>query len=229
MAARSAVNYPHLVAERLGHDLVDVTYSGATTANVLSEGQNGAPPQIEALDGSEELVTLTIGGNDVGYLLFLMAAGVPRWVRSVPFMGRAVRRQLDPEARRQALVPLGDSLRTVGAQLRRRAPDARVVFADYLTLLPPRGVSAPPFAEADLETGRYIAATLETLTAAAAADTGCELVRAGAASRDHHPWSDDPWTERYGWYLPGRVAPLHPNAAGMRAVADLVVAQVSTV
>jgi lysophospholipase L1-like esterase len=24
--------------------------------------------------------------------------------------------------------------------------------------------------------------------------------------------------------LPGRVAPLHPNAAGMRAVADLVVA-----
>ena len=35
-AARSAANYPHLVAQRLGLDLVDVTYSGATTAHVLT-------------------------------------------------------------------------------------------------------------------------------------------------------------------------------------------------
>ena len=33
-AGRSARNYPHLVADRLGLDLVDVTYSGATTANL---------------------------------------------------------------------------------------------------------------------------------------------------------------------------------------------------
>jgi hypothetical protein len=43
-AARSARNYPHLVAERLGYNLVDVTYSGATTANVLTDPQHGAPP-----------------------------------------------------------------------------------------------------------------------------------------------------------------------------------------
>ena len=36
-AGRSARNYPHLVAEQLGLDLVDVTYSGATTANVLTD------------------------------------------------------------------------------------------------------------------------------------------------------------------------------------------------
>jgi hypothetical protein len=29
---------------------------------------NGAPPQVEALDGSDVLVTVTIGGNDVGYV-----------------------------------------------------------------------------------------------------------------------------------------------------------------
>jgi lysophospholipase L1-like esterase len=76
-AARSAANYPHLVAERLGLDLVDVTYSGATTANVLTDRQHGSPPQAGVLDGSEVLVTVTIGGNDVGYAPLLTAAGLP--------------------------------------------------------------------------------------------------------------------------------------------------------
>ena len=66
---------------QLGLDLVDVTYSGATTANVLTDPQNGAPPQVDALDGSEDLVTVTIGGNDAGYVPLLMAAGLPRIVR----------------------------------------------------------------------------------------------------------------------------------------------------
>ena len=52
-AGRSARNYPHLVAERLNLDLIDVTYSGATTPHVLTERQHGVPPQIAALDGSE--------------------------------------------------------------------------------------------------------------------------------------------------------------------------------
>jgi len=77
LAGRSARNYPHLVAARLGLDLVDVTYSGATAAHVLTASQNGARPQIDALDGSEALVTVTIGGNDVGYVPFLYAAGIP--------------------------------------------------------------------------------------------------------------------------------------------------------
>ena len=125
------------------------------------------------------------------------------------------------------MAPVGASLRSVGAEVRRRAPSARVVFVDYLTLLPPPGVPAPPYSDTDLETGRDIGATLEALTDAAAAETGCELVRASVASRDHHPWSDEPWTTKYGWYLPGKVAPLHPNAAGMRAVAALIVAKLS--
>ena len=65
-SGRSARNYAHLVAERLNLDLVDVTFSGATTVHVLAERQRASQPQIEALDGSEELVTITIGGNDAG-------------------------------------------------------------------------------------------------------------------------------------------------------------------
>jgi lysophospholipase L1-like esterase len=222
-AGRSAVNYPHLVAAELGYQLADVTFSGATTAHVLFDRQFGVPPQIEALDGTEELVTVTIGGNDAGYVPTLLAAGLPRFLRSVPWLGALLRGQLDPLARDGVLDTVGESLKTVGREVRRRAPRARVLFVDYLTLLPPAGVGAPPIADADADLGRHIAARLAELTATAAAETGCALVRAAAASGEHHGWSADPWTTPFYLPLPRRVAPLHPNAAGMRAVADLVI------
>lgn len=221
LAGRSARNYPHLVAERLGLDLVDVTYSGATTAHVLAERRHGNPPQIEAVDGSETLITVTIGGNDVGYVPLLMAASLPRVLRGLG----PIRELLDRDAREKALAAVAVSLRTVGERLRAAAPDARVVFVDYLTLLPPADIAAPPFSTNEADLGRHVADVLERHTAAAAEATGCELVRAGAASRDHHAWSAEPWTTGAGLPLPCRPAPLHPNAAGMRAVADLLTAR----
>jgi lysophospholipase L1-like esterase len=221
-SGRSARNYPHRVADTLHLDLVDVTFSGATTAHLLTERRRGAPPQIDALDGSETLVTITVGGNDVGYVPLLMASTLPRPARMLPGIGAL----LDRHAREQALSVVGDSLRAVGAAVRRRAPHARVLFVDYLTLLPPAGVPAPPLSTADADLGRYVAARLEQHTADAAAATDCPVVHAATASRDHHPWSTAPWTVGAGWPLPWRPAPFHPNASGMRAVADLVAAQV---
>jgi len=221
-SGRSARNYAHLVAEQLDLNLLDVTFSGATTAHVLAERQRGARPQIEALDGSEELVTITIGGNDVGYVPLLMAAMFPRPARLLPAIGAL----FDRAARERALDGVGDSLRAVGAAVRERAPRARVVFVDYLTLLPPDGTPAPPLSAADAELGRHVAARLEEATAAAAQATGCELVPAGQASRQHHGWSAEPWAVGAGWPLPWRPAPFHPNAAGMRSVAGLLAAWV---
>lgn len=227
-AARSAANYPHLAAERLGLDLVDVTYSGATTAHVLTDRQNSAPPQIDALDGSETLVTVTIGGNDVGYIPLLTVAALPHAVRCLPVLGGSMREMLDPTARDRALVAVADSLIEVGRTIRERAPRARVLFVDYLTVLPPAKQDASPLSGEDAALGRRVAATLERLTSEAADATGCGLVRASDASVDHHAWSADPWTtkpSRYGLPTPGRPFPAHPNAAGMRAAADLVVAE----
>jgi lysophospholipase L1-like esterase len=218
-SGRSARNYAHLVGEQLNLDLLDVTFSGATTAHVLSERQRGARPQIDALDGSEQFVTITIGGNDVGYVPLLMAATLPRPARLLPGIGVL----FDRDAREQALDGVGDSLRAVGTAVRRRAPRARVMFVDYLTLLPPDGVPAGPLSAADADLGRHVGARLEEATAAAAQATGCELVHAGQASRNHHPWSADPWAVGAGWPLPWRPAPFHPNAAGMRALADLII------
>ncbi|OBK34759.1 hydrolase [Mycobacterium sp. 1245111.1] len=222
-SGRSARNYAHLVAEQLSLDLVDVTFSGATTANILTERQRSAAPQIDALDGSEEFVTITIGGNDVGYVPLLMGAGLPALVRRLS----SIRELLDRDARQKALDGVGDALRAVGTAVRRRAPGARVMFVDYLTLLPPPGVAAAPLSAEHADLGRFVAERLEEVTAAAGQATGCELVCAGQASREHHPWSADPWTVGAGWPLPWRPAPFHPNAAGMRAAADLIVERIN--
>ncbi|WP_118914087.1 SGNH/GDSL hydrolase family protein [Mycobacterium shigaense] len=227
-SGRSASNYPHLVAECCGLELTDVTFSGATTAHLLTDRQHDAPPQLSTLEGSESLVTVTIGGNDVGYVPLLIAATLPRAVRRLPLVGARISALLDPAARDRALGEVFDSLCAVGRESRRRAPQARIFFVDYLTLLPPEGIAAPPLSPADADLGRHVAAALERLTGDAAAATGCEIVRAAAASREHHAWSAQPWTTKPAKYvvsLPGRPAPLHPNAAGMRAVAELISAQ----
>lgn len=219
VAGRSVRNYPHLVAHELNLDLVDVTFSGATTAHLLTEHQHGAPPQIEALDGSETLVTITIGGNDVGYVPLLMAATLPRIARRLPVIAAL----LNPGQRDRALGEVEAALRQVGAAVRDRAPRARVIFVDYLTLMPPAGVPAGRLSEPVAQLARHVADGLERHTAAAAAATGAEIVRAGLASREHHPWSAQPWTVGAGLPLPWRPWPFHPNAAGMAAVAELVV------
>jgi lysophospholipase L1-like esterase len=224
-AGRSARNYAHLVAEHAGLQLTDVTYSGATTAHVLTDFQNGVPPQVTALDGSETLVTVTIGGNDVGYVPLLIAASLPKVLRNLPLLGRRVEELLDRSARDRALGEVFDELCQVGRTLRERAPRARIFFVDYLTLLPPSDEPAPPLSDEHAELGRHVAGSLERMTAAAAEATDCEVVHAAAASRDHHAWSADPWTvkpARFVVPLPGRPAPLHPSGAGMQAVADLV-------
>lgn len=215
--------YPHLVADRLGLDLTDVSRSGATTAHVLRESQGRKPPQLEALDGSEELVTVTIAGNDVGMSLRTMMAGLPGWVSALPVVRSRSAALFVPAAYEPALADLGASLREVARTIRLRSPQARVVLVDYLTVLPPTGTPAPPLSSEEADVVRHIAARLRGATAEAAAAEGCLLVPAAAASADHHAWSDVPWTTGASMPLPRRPLAFHPNATGMRAVADLVV------
>lgn len=221
-AMRSARNYPHLLAEDLRLDLVDVTYSGATTAHVLTDRQNGSAPQVTALDGTEDLVTITIGGNDIAYVPGMYVATLPGALRLMPVVGGPMRNAVDPAQREEALERLDGALVTVGERVRELSPGARVLFVEYLTLLPPYGEKAAPLKQQHADLARHLADRLAELTEKAAAATGCELVRVAEVSRDHHAWSDDPWTVGATLPFPGRPLAYHPNAAGMRAVADLI-------
>jgi lysophospholipase L1-like esterase len=237
-AGRSGRNYPRLVAAELGLELVDVTYSGATTANLLDTPQNDVPPQIDAVGPETALVTITAGGNDLEYVgTFIRGSVLNTLAKPATVLGRRVANRirsrvsyLKDDASYEAVT---DSLVEVVNQVRERAPDSRIVLVDYLTLVGPR--SRPrldvPLNEEQLPSIALMAEGLAAAFAKAAATTGADLVAASAASRDHAIGSPEPWTNGFNLRPPGLLrgfVPYHPNAEGMRAVADLILETLKT-
>ena len=124
------------------------------------------------------------------------------------------------------LAALPGKLAGLVAAVRERAPSARVVLVDYLTVVPGDGAAAGvPLSEAHRRFCADVARRLAAATAEAARTTGADLVEASAASAGHHAGSAEPWVTgwEFGDVLAGGVVPYHPNAAGMRAVAELLV------
>ncbi len=218
--ARSAVNYPSLVAREIGADLTDVSCSGATTGHVLRDHQGTRPPQIQAVTPDTRLVTVTIGGNDVNYLGSINAYSCQvSGTSGCPTVNR------DPIERTFPELPgrIADIVREVHAV----APHARVYLVTYFTLLPDSGTCAvAPLTDEQAAYERSIAARLAAATADAAAATGATLVDLAGASRGHDACSANPWVESYR-PAQGR-STYHPNEAGMRAAADLVQAALAS-
>ncbi|MDT0309222.1 SGNH/GDSL hydrolase family protein [Streptomyces sp. DSM 44917] len=219
-AGRSAANYASLVARSLGLDLTDVSFSGATAEEVLNGPRRGGPAQLAAITPRTRLVTVTCGGNDVGYVPRLTLASLPGPLRALP----PVRRRVEElgEGADERFATLAETFDRLLAAVARRAPAATVLLVDYLPLLPPEEeAGAGPLSPGLARWGRETARRLVDETRAAAERGGCGYVAASAAGRAHHAWSDEPWTTRFR-LGPGSPAPYHPNAAGMRAVAGLV-------
>lgn len=213
--SRSRANYATLLAERLHLDLVDATCGGATTAHILGPW-NELPAQLDAVSADTRLVTITIGGNDVNFVRNLYGAECA---------GKAANAEARAKCT-QSLLPvdtdwekLSGNLRSIVRQIRAKAPSARVIFVDYQTVVP-RGATCPavPFDAAGLAAMRAQAARLASVTASAARAEGAEVLRAGALSRNHSPCDAQPWMIGSPGTAPG--TPYHPNAAGMRALAD---------
>jgi lysophospholipase L1-like esterase len=222
-AARSTHNYAHLLADRLRLKLTDVTYSGATVAQILGRETGATPtPQLDAVMPDTRLVTLTAGGNDVGYIGYLTQASLPALVRAITGTNRRLAGLLDPAEVARKSAALADDLIALFDAIRERAPKAIVAVTDYLTLLPPdSSVSAHPLTGEDADRGRQYFGLVNLTLRQAAARAGVVFAEVSGASARHHAWSSDPWTERFV-LLGGKAAPYHPNPSGMVAVADAV-------
>ncbi|WBQ08115.1 SGNH/GDSL hydrolase family protein [Kribbella sp. CA-293567] len=232
-AGRSASNYPHLVAEALGLELTDVTYSGATTATILRDRQDDAPPQLDAVGPETALVTITAGGNDLEYIgTFVRGSLMNTLAKPAGLLGKRVANRVrarvsylkDP-AQYDAVAA---SLTEIVLAVRERAPQSRILLVDYLTVAGPatRARLDVPLNEEQLPSVVMMADGLAKAFATAAERTGAGLVTASAASLDHAVGSPEPWVT--GFRLRGG-APYHPTAAGMAAVAELIVAELRPV
>lgn len=228
---RSARNYPHLLAERLGARLTDLTVSGATTETVLTRSQRtlrGArfAPQIDGVPDDADLATVTIGGNDLRYMAGMIGTSVAGQFRRLPVVGGPTSSVLAhfsvPHPTPADFERVADGIAAITQQLRARAQQVRVVLVDYLTVFGPeaRPGAEVPLRRHEIEHFRSIGRALADAFAVAAERTGADLVKISALSEDHGLGSREPWL--VGFRRNAGAAPYHPNALGMQAVADAI-------
>lgn len=212
--ARSANNYANLLARQLGANLTDVSCSGATTADILTDDQDGQSPQVDAVGSGTQLVTVTIGGNDIDYLGSLDTY-------SCQDEGGSDCGTVDTAGIASTLTVLTQRLENVVTAIRSRAPQARVLLVNYFTILPDSGsCTGVPLTADQLGYERSLAADLAQDTAIAANATGATLVDLASASDPHNACGAQPWVNTYD-VAAGR-SPYHPNADGMAGAAQLV-------
>ena len=220
--ARNVNNYANLLAEKLDLSLDDQSCSGATSAHLLGPWEE-LPAQIDAVTPDTRLVTVTVGGNDLNYVGNLFAAsceqsGSQQGPNDEP---RRCNEQTSPSEADYASAEA--SLREIAQAVRERAPEATLVFVQYVRLMPEQSCAETPIAEPALEEARAIGERLARITADAAAAEGALVLPLDTLSASHAPCSAQPWANGFpGDYAPGDGAPWHPNAAGHAAAADLL-------
>jgi lysophospholipase L1-like esterase len=225
---KSSNNYGRIAQRTLAFaEYRDATCSGAETddmfapQNVSPGGPN--PPQLDSLSADTQLVTLTIGGNDIGFSDLAQDC-----VAVLPF-GSPCRDQYTRggdqiSARIAATAPKVDAVLDA---IRLRSPLAKVLVVNYSAIFPHSGSGCwprMPVTPRDVSWLRSKHLELNSMLATQASDNGAVLVDVYGASagRDACAGSGTRWVEPY---IPGNAAaPLHPNRRGMEAMAAMVVA-----
>lgn len=216
---RTVDSYPQTLARMTGMSLVDMTCSGATTRHVVSGGQVFLGPQLDGLGPDTQLVTITIGGNDISYvgdLSFLAAR------KGNGFTGRALRlvgNGPDIRAPRDYDTLLAD-LRAMLQQIKQRSPHARIVLVTYPQIMPRAGTCANlALSEVEVAAMRGVGDRLAKVTAEAATLEGAILVDMQKIGAEHHACSVQPWVN--GWVKPAGT-PFHPTKTGAQAMAEAI-------
>jgi lysophospholipase L1-like esterase len=219
LCARSINGYPQQLVRDLGLQIVDMSCGGAVTANLLEGGQWFQGAQIRVIDQRTKLVTITVGGNDIGFVGDLSMAALRKTGTVLGWLADRFAGTLKPAPQRD-FAKLHRELVALIREIHRRAPQAIVVVASYPTVLPPSGTCPQiklTVAEADLLRG--IEHALATTTAAATTEGGAMLVDMNALGVGHDACSSDPWI--HGWSAFGD-APFHPTLAGAKATARAI-------
>ena len=227
---RSSSNYPRLARSGIGLPLRDASCSGARTADMTGwQGVAGGfnAPQLGSLAADTRVVSLTIGGNDIGFSEIVRSCITVNPFGS-PCRNRYAAGGADTVSNRiRATAPLFDA---VLDGIRARSPGARVFVVNYPALFPETGSGCFPQLPIALGDVGYLRAKqrqLNAMLAEQAAANGARLVDWYAASSGRDACEG----RRVRWVaplLPGNIAAsLHPTRRGMQGAANALVAAIS--
>lgn len=225
---RSDHNYAHLTASAKSLTLTDVSCSGATT-NDMTEAQNVEPgpnpPQFNGLGSGTNIVSLTIGGNDIGFTEIL-----ENCITWNPFSSPC-KEKYDSGGHDQLAERIENTAPKVAAVLagiHSHSPNARVFVVNYPDILP-TGSGCWPSVPLSFSDVPYLHATEERLNSMLATEAslnGATLVNWYSASIGHDACkgSSTRWVEPL---IPSELtAPVHPNKAGMAGAAAVLEAAI---
>jgi lysophospholipase L1-like esterase len=224
---KSNHNYPHLAAPSIG-PLKDASCSGAKTDDMTNpqsieiDGPN--PPQLNSLEAGTEVVSLTIGGNDIGFSEVAQSC-----ITLNPFSSPC-KDKYDSGGHDQLAERIEATAPKVAAVLQgihARSPKARVFVLNYPAIFPETGNGCWPQMPVSFSDAPYLRATeqrLDAMIATQAATNGATLVNWYQASIGHDACKSSSvrWVEPLVPNNPA--APIHPNQSGMQGGANLLVA-----
>jgi lysophospholipase L1-like esterase len=224
---RSSENYPSLSARALGLQLTDVSCGGATTGDIDTSQGPGIPAQLSALRRTTALVTIGIGGNDLGFSTIAgnCAAYTPWGPTRVGWSCAAHYTTDGVDQLTAAVQQVEAKVAAVLTRVRQRAPGAAVFVVGYPDIIPPTGSGCwpdLPFRVADLSFLRGVEAQLNAALASAAAQAGDHYVDMATPSQDHSACAAEGtrWVE--GVLHSAQSYPLHPDATGMAGMATVL-------
>jgi len=225
---KSNNNYAHLSAPRLGLTLRDPSCSGAETEDMTqSQGVSPEPnpPQFDRLGADTEVVTLGIGGNDIGFSSLAEDCFTPTPSAGSPCKDMYTAGGSDEVSAR--IAETGPKVAQVLQGIQARSPGARVYVVNYPAIFPDQGPGCYPqipVADGDVAWLREKQKELNQMLADQAAAGGAALVDWYTASIGHDACQlpGIKWTE--GPVTMNAAAPVHPNLLGMMAASELVVA-----
>jgi len=233
---RSFNAYPELVQEVMpAIPLLFVACSGATTQNITSIGQfpyslvGDNVPQISNLSPADSLVTLTIGGNNIGFSPAITNCIADTLNPSHPPYGSCVFVRGFTSSILTSVQNLEGTLEQTFTQIRNKvggsASNTSIVVLGYPNLFPSSLPAATAFTcsartlltPADMVFFHEVGVKLDQVEQTAAAAAGVNFVPVTGAFAGHGVCSGDQWINSVS--LLNQEYSLHPNAAGQRAYA----------
>jgi hypothetical protein len=227
---RSDHNYPHVARAGLTDVATfrDPSCSGAETedmANAQGVTPGPNPPQFDSLTADTRVVTLGIGGNDIGF-----SSIIENCARLNPFdpcKDDYVSGSTDTIANRIAAAQ--PDVEAVLDGIAARSPRAKTFVVGYPTILPDSGSGCwptVPILPTDVSYLRTKERQLNAMLASAAAAKGAIYVDTYTSSIGHDvcKGASTKWVE--GLVPVNPAAPVHPNENGMANTGAVVLAAI---